>query len=387
MRKSRPALAALLVAGLAVGARAARNPGVTAAPILQVPLGSRALGMGTAFSAVASDVSALFYNPAGLSRLTAHEAAFSFITGLADNNIQHIAYGGPIPFTGISGNGYASLGASLLFSQSGTIEVNRLNPDGSLLSSQNVSAGSDFVGDLAYSERVGATPIDIGDTTYGINHFLGLGGKFVKSTLLNQYSAHAFSGDVGYLVQSPEAGLSFGLSAQNIGGALRYVDVADPLPTTIRSGIAYQTGVAGVQALTVAGDGEYLLQERTWRAEAGLEYFLFKSYGVRVGYQFLRDQVGLTAGFGLRWRSRIMVDYAWSMSDVLRDSHRFTVSYRFGGVTPAERARQRRPFIESMPDEERLRERLDSEQPDVEPAPRPRAVPRDDQPGVPGWIY
>ena len=45
-------------------------------------------------------------------------------------------------------------------------------------------------------------------------------------------------------------------------------------------------------------------------AEAGAEYFLLKSYGLRLGYQFLRDSVGLTVGFGLRWRGRILIDRA-----------------------------------------------------------------------------
>ena len=78
-----------------------------------------------------------------------------------------------------------------------------------------------------------------------------------------------------------------------------------------------------MHTITLATDGEYLLQERTWRAEAGLEYFLLKSYGVRVGYQFLRDQVGLTAGFGLRWRSRTKRMAIASIK--MRPAARFTV--------------------------------------------------------------
>ncbi len=383
----RAALLAALLGALAAPVVAGENPGVTAAPVLQVPMGSRALGMGSAFTAVASDVSALFYNPAGLSRLSAHEVGFSFLSGLTDNYMQHIAYGGPIPFTGISGNGYASVGGSLLFSQNGSIEVNALNPDGTLGSSQNVSAGSDFVADLGYAERVGATPVDVRETTYGINHFVGVGGKYLKSTLVGGYTGHALSADVGYLVQSPEAGVSFGLAAQNIGGRLRYIDAADPLPTTIRSGLAYQGGIPGVHTFTLSTDGEYLLQERTWRAEVGAEYFLLKSYGVRIGYQFLRDTVGLTAGFGLRWHARILLDYAWTMGRSLNDTQRVTLSYRFGGVAPSARAKARRPFIERAPDREQLHEHLDEKQPELDNIPTPRATPRQDQPGVPGWIY
>lgn len=369
---------------------AEENPGVSAAPILQLPIGSRALGMGTAFTAVASDVSALFYNPAGLSRLSAHEVSGTYMTGLVDDSIQHYAYGGPIPFTGLSGNGYSSLGASALWSRSGRIEVNRTNADGSFLDARNISAGSDFVANLAYAERVGSTPLDIREKTFGINHFVGIGGKYIYSTLVEQYRAHAFTGDIGYLVLSPEAGLAVGVAVQNVGGQLKYEDEADPLPTTIRTGLAYQGGVTAAQTLTLAADGEYVLTDRIVRAQMGLEYFMFKMYGARVGYQFLRDSLGLTAGFGFRWRSRILIDYAWAMSSGLNDTHRFTFTYRFGGVAPARRARQRRPFIDAdtLPDRDRIRETIDDRQPREEPVRRPRPVPREERPaGVPGWIY
>lgn len=386
----RLALAALLLAAPVADARADSNSGVgtTAAPILQVPLGSRALGMGGAFTPVASDATALYYNPAGLSRLNAHELAATFMSGLSDNNIQHVAYGGPLPFAGISGNGYASVGASVLFSQLGTIEVNQTNSDGSFLSTNNRSAGGDFVADVGYSERVGTTPLELRDgRNYGINHFVGIGGKFIRSTLLDNH-AQTFTGDVGYLVNSPEAGLTFGAAALNLGGKLKYVDFADPLPTTLRAGLAWQGGVPSVHAITLATDAEYLTHEQLLHINAGLEYFWLRSFGVRVGYQFLRDTVGLTAGFGLRWHARILLDYAWTMGRSLNDTQRVTLSYRFGGVAPSARAKARRPFIERAPDHEEFNGLEDKTPESYEAPARPRSTPRPERPtGVPGWIY
>lgn len=381
--------ATLALTALAAADRAfpLENPGVTAAPVLQVPLGSRALGMGTAFTAVASDASGPSYNPAGLARLNAHETAFTYVAAAGESQLQHLAYAGPTPLSGISGNGDTSVAAGLLFSQSGTIELNRLNADGSLQSSQSVSAGSDLVASAGYAERVGMTPVDLREKSYGIDHYLGIGGKYVRSTLVQSYSASAFAGDVGYLVSCPDAGWSFGASALNLGGRLKYIEQSDPLPATLRGGFAWQAGVPSVHNVLAAVDGDYVLDERLWHVNAGVEYFWLKSYGLRLGYQFHHaDTGGLTVGMGLRWKGRVLFDYAWALGDAFGNAHRFTVTYRFGGVPPSVRGRQRRPFIEAAPERNPMRG-LEDKQPEVEDVPRPRAVPRERPMGVPGWIY
>lgn len=383
-------ISALLAAalGLSIPALGTENPGVTGAAILQMPMSARAMGMGGAFTAVGTDASALYYNPAGLSRLNAHEIGFSMFSGPSgafDNTVEDIAYAGPTPFTGISGNGYTSVGANLLFSQSGNIEYNQLKADGSLASTQNLSAGDDFVGTLGYSERVGSTPIDFGEASYGVNHFMGVSGKYIHSTLAGGYSAQAVAADVGYIAHSPEAGLSAGVSMLNLGTKMKFLTEGDPLPLTARCGLAYQFGVPSVHSFIAAADGEYRLYEKQALADIGLEYFWVKSFGVRLGYQFLRDSFGLTVGFGLRWRGRIVFDYAWGMADSLSDTQRFTVSYRFGGMTPTARARQRQPDQDTSPLQEQLRINEESS-PTIElPASRP--APRERSQGVPGWIY
>lgn len=380
-------LFAALLALLSATAARADNPGVTAAPVLQVPLGARALGMGAAFTAVATDATALQYNPAGLARLNAHEADFTYIAGAGESALQHVAYAGPTPLTGISGNGYTSVGASLLLSQSGTIQVNRLNPDGSLGAARSLSAGSDMVLAGGYAERVGMTPIEVKDGSYSIDHYLGIGGKYLRSTLAESYHAAAYAADVGYMIHSPEAGWSFGLSGLNLGGKLRYVKEADPLPATARAGIAWQGGVPSIHNVIAALDGDYAVNERAWHASAGVEYFWLKSYGLRFGYRFRQgDQGGLTMGVGYRWKGRLLFDYAYDLGDLLGTAQRVTLSYRFGGVPPSIRGRQRRPFIETAPEHEEM-PGLEQKQPVPDETPRPRPVPRERPQGAPGWIY
>lgn len=381
----RPGAALLAAALCAAPARAAEQPGTTALPVLQLPMGARAMGMGGAFTAVATDATALWYNPAGLARLSAQELSFGAVAGAGETDIQHLGYGAPLPLSGISGSGYASLGANLLYARAGTIEVNTLNPDGSLGSSRELSAASDLVLSAAYAERAGSMSFETRRQSLTLDHYLGLGGKFVRSTLVEQYSASTFAGDLGYLLHVPELGWSYGASVQNAGGRIRYNTEADPLPLIFRSGVAWQGGVPSVHNVLGSLDADYVLQEKKLHVQLGGEYFWQRMYGVRMGYQLLRDDGGLTFGMGLRWRGRYLLDYAWALGGDLGATHRFTFTWRFGGVPPSQRARSRRPFIESVPERDQLRD-LPERQPEIEPAVRPR-VPRQRSGGVPGWIY
>jgi hypothetical protein len=56
----------------------AAGPGTTAADILNIGVGARAIGMGEAYVAQADDSSSLHWNPAGLALEVQREAAFSY---------------------------------------------------------------------------------------------------------------------------------------------------------------------------------------------------------------------------------------------------------------------------------------------------------------------
>lgn len=68
------------------------NAGLTTFPILNIPMGGRSEGMGSAFSAVADDISFLEHNPAGSSKLTRTELAFFHNNWIADTNLGGVAY-------------------------------------------------------------------------------------------------------------------------------------------------------------------------------------------------------------------------------------------------------------------------------------------------------
>ncbi|MDR2186148.1 MAG: UPF0164 family protein [Treponema sp.] len=68
------------------------NAGLTAFPVLNVPMGGRAEGMATAFAAVSDDISFLEYNPAGSSMLPRSELAFFHNNWIGDTKVEGAAF-------------------------------------------------------------------------------------------------------------------------------------------------------------------------------------------------------------------------------------------------------------------------------------------------------
>ncbi|MDR0998162.1 MAG: UPF0164 family protein [Treponema sp.] len=68
------------------------NAGLTAFPVLNIPIGGRAEGMASAFAAVADDASFIEFNPAGSSMLSRSELAFYHNNWIADTKIEGLVY-------------------------------------------------------------------------------------------------------------------------------------------------------------------------------------------------------------------------------------------------------------------------------------------------------
>jgi tetratricopeptide (TPR) repeat protein len=111
---------ALLGGGLVLGADAAEgygntagyldsiygiddNAGLTAFPVLNIPLGGRSEGMAQAFSAVCDDISFLELNPAGSAMLARSELAFFHNNWIADTKIEGAAYAARLGNFGFAG--------------------------------------------------------------------------------------------------------------------------------------------------------------------------------------------------------------------------------------------------------------------------------------------
>ena len=63
--------------------------GTTAAKFLSIGVGSRSAGLGNAFVAIADDPTAMYWNPAGISRLESHEAIVNHNNWFADIGLDY----------------------------------------------------------------------------------------------------------------------------------------------------------------------------------------------------------------------------------------------------------------------------------------------------------
>jgi hypothetical protein len=82
-----------------------KNAGLTAFPVLNVPMGGRSEGMAGAFSAVADDVSFIEWNPAGSATLSNSELALFHNNWIADTKLEGAIFATRLKNLGIAGGG------------------------------------------------------------------------------------------------------------------------------------------------------------------------------------------------------------------------------------------------------------------------------------------
>ena len=80
--------------------------GTTAADFLQLGVGGRAMGLGGAYTAVADDASALYWNPAGLTSVEKRDVTFMHAQYLQSSFYDYAAYAQNLGKYGAFGAGF-----------------------------------------------------------------------------------------------------------------------------------------------------------------------------------------------------------------------------------------------------------------------------------------
>lgn len=312
--------------------------GSTAAPFLNIGVGPRASAMGGAFVATANDVSSLYWNPAGASRVGTSEAMFTHLSWFADINYN---WAGSM----LSLEDMGMVGLSVGYLDYGDLEVTTLRePDGT---------GEFF------------TPHDMYIAlTYAYNltdrFSVGANLKYINQKIWNT-SANGLAVDLGVLFLSDIYGLRIGAAITNFGTDMQldgkdlYVQhdingqiygnndqilaklVTDsyPLPLTFKVGLAMDVIDIPDHKLTFAVDA-YHPNDNAESLNLGMEYTIFDILSLRGGYKSLyldNSEEGLTLGIGLRYDITptfgLVFDYAYQDFGLLDYTQQFAFGIRF----------------------------------------------------------
>ena len=304
MRTLKAAAAAGLALLLGGGvASAAGSAGAEPFNFLFLDANARAVAMGGAYTALATDANALLYNPAGLARVARSEATFMHNSYFADINQEYGAYASP-----------KGWGASFNYLNSGPVANTTFsNPEGAGL-------GTTGLDDMAFS----------GGCARSLGESLSVGGeiKYIRESIAG-VAGQGVAFDLGALYEVPPvSGLALGLSLQNLGPAVKYESAKQNLPQNLRGGAAYSFDADG-QKCAASFD---VLKERTASPAValGLETVLAEAVPVRVGFTTNNSAgLGLTTGVGYV-HDGFSFDYAFVPFGDLGVAHRLSVTFRWG---------------------------------------------------------
>lgn len=168
--------------------------GTSAASFLGIGVGPRAMGMGSAYTAVAEDASIIYWNPGGISRLDKSEALFSKTDWLVNTNLQLMA-------TVIKLNADYSIGLYFTNLDYGETEITDLEHQqgtGQYWSASDIAAGLSFARNLTDRFSFGFT------------------GKYISQQVYNS-SASSFAVDLGLLYRTLAEKIKIGMSISNFG--------------------------------------------------------------------------------------------------------------------------------------------------------------------------
>jgi hypothetical protein len=297
---------AIIVLSAASASAAVNDSAGIIFPETSIGAGARAAGMGGAFTAVADDASAAYWNPAGLSQVRDASVILTYDKWFMDSFYQHLMGALPLPA--------GTLGVDIFYMNFGTFDKVDNN-------------GTTYGSIIPYTME--------GTLSYG----LGLGGGLsagISAKIMNQSIGTAsnmgFAGDAALYYRSGI--FSAGLVGSNMGSGGAF-----SLPANVRAGIAVNVVNISEQNLLLAVDAGYAFNADPDIC-AGAEYTIQKIFIVRAGYNFSPNPnnpsglTGISAGAGLNL-GPVGFDYAFVPYGELGTSHRAALRYYFNNAAPA----------------------------------------------------
>ena len=176
------------------GSLMAANEGTAGAQFMKILLGGRATSMGGAFTALADDASALYYNPAGIVKLNNNEILLNYVKWPAGIGYSYVGMVFPM---GINGSfGFQAALMSVPSMEVTTIEY----PEGT---GENFSVSNYYVG-LSYAKY------------FTDKLSVGITGKFIQEIIYDA-SSSMMAIDIGATYFTGFKSLRIGMAIRNFG--------------------------------------------------------------------------------------------------------------------------------------------------------------------------
>ncbi|HVO74729.1 MAG TPA: PorV/PorQ family protein, partial [Ignavibacteriaceae bacterium] len=187
-------MALLLISYSSIIGQGVTKKGTTAAAFLGIDVGPRAVAMGSSYVSVANDVTAMYWNPAGISNIDNFNAAFSNTKWIADLSFNYAGIVFPL-------EGVGKFGVNVTFLTMDQIERTTIErPDGT---GEMFDAASYCFG-LSYARNL-------------TDQFaIGLNVKYINERLYH-VSSDGFAIDIGSKFNTGLEGLTLGMSISNYG--------------------------------------------------------------------------------------------------------------------------------------------------------------------------
>lgn len=330
-------LSVIIAVILINGACAQSKVGTTAANFLNIPIGSRASGMGGAFIAIANDATALYWNPSGISRIARNEFNVSYSEWLVGTSFN-----------------WAGLVFKMSEEDAFGLSVNQLNYGEEEITTAQQPNGT--------GEKWSAIDIAVGLTySRNLTDRFSIGGtvKYIRQQIWNE-SASALALDIGLLFHTQLPGLRLGMNIANFGGEMKLdgkdllqpVDI-DPsntgnndkitstlntdawtLPLNFSVGLAYDAIQIDDFSLTIAADAIYPNNQTSF-LNLGSEFIWNNLISVRGGYNALFKEAaeeGLSAGVGLYYNFGAFsskIDYSYNDFGIFKQLSKVSLSIGF----------------------------------------------------------
>ncbi|MFO8184683.1 MAG: PorV/PorQ family protein [Candidatus Aegiribacteria sp.] len=309
--------------------------GSTASVIwMTITPGARPNGMGEAFTALANDATASYWNPAGLAFV---DPSTQEITLQHSNWLPQLADDLYYEYLGYSNyiDGWGGVGGNLTFMSMG--EQLETTESGQEL-------GSFYSYGMALTGSFGT------EVAPGVS--VGLGLKFIYDHLYYEDSGKgtSFGADLGFLYRLPMEQIGLASAGQvNVGGSLTNLgpnmsyggsSENNPLPRTLRLGLAYIPFDSQLTRLRCTADYSKILtnvddglgeefRENKWGA--GAEFWYYDLLALRAGY--IHDTEGIstiqgpTFGAGIQY-SGFQLDMAFiPVEENLQGSGKYNSKY------------------------------------------------------------